>query len=429
MPMTSPFFLQIEKHFETLDDADPFKSARLSSFASLKKMGLPNKHRENFQYIPLREFYQHGFKTAAMPNISLTHFQSAIHPECLHSYLVFVNGILRLDLSDTSNLKEIVLLNLPEAAKSYGSFLKQRLNTFVTQEKDPFALLNLSLHTGGAFLFVPPKLELKTPIQCIHILTSDEKHPVFAAPRVHLNLGAHASLTWIHSSISLISNAWFNGLLDVSIEEGARLKTIHLIQPQNDTWHFESLRATLKKDAKLESISVTTGSKTVRQDYSIALAGEGSSASLQGIAMLKNHAQAHAHILMDHQAPNTHSMQLFKGILSDSSRSSFEGKIHVHPEAQKTEAYQLNKHMILDESALAYSKPNLEIFADDVKASHGATVTQIDPTQLFYLKTRGIDEALGKQLLISGFCQEILTQIPYPSIGSVLQSLLKTYRL
>ncbi|MES2122471.1 MAG: SufD family Fe-S cluster assembly protein, partial [Chlamydiota bacterium] len=172
--------------------------------------------------------------------------------------------------------------------------------------------------------------------------------------------------------------------------------------------------ATLKKDARLQSFTLTSGAKSVRHSYGVQLNGENAEAELKGLSMLSGNRTSHAHVKMVHAAERTRSMQKFKTVLSDASQSSFEGKILVHAIAQKTEAYQLNNSLILSPGAVANCKPNLEIFADDVKASHGATISQIDPQQLFYLTTRGIDEKTARELLVQGFCREMTDQLPYP---------------
>jgi Fe-S cluster assembly protein SufD len=162
-----------------------------------------------------------------------------------------------------------------------------------------------------------------------------------------------------------------------------------------------------------KSISVTNGAATSREDYLIRLQGEAAEAYLYGVWTLDGNRQHHVNICLDHQEAACTSLQKFKGILSDTSRSSFEGKIYVHPQAQKTQAYQMNNNLVLGERAAAYSKPNLEIFADDVKASHGATIGQIDPEHLFYLQARGISAHMAQMLLVQGFKNEIIDLIPH----------------
>jgi Fe-S cluster assembly protein SufD len=172
----------------------------------------------------------------------------------------------------------------------------------------------------------------------------------------------------------------------------------------------------LKRSSRFEAWNVLSGGQLSRFSSRISLNGENGEALLQGIWMLNENHQAHTHVVMDHHAPHCHSLQKFKGVMADISQASFEGKILVRQPAQKTEAYQLNNNLILGDHAIAYSKPNLEIFADDVKASHGATVTQIDEEQLFYLNSRGIGSSDAKKLLVQGFCREIIDQIPFTSL-------------
>ena len=153
---------------------------------------------------------------------------------------------------------------------------------------------------------------------------------------------------------------------------------------------------------------MTEGAKTVREDYKIALNGENGEADLNGLWVLKEKNECHVNVMIEHVAPHCRSNQLFKGVLDDFARSSFEGKIWVRKEAQKTDAFQLNNNLLLSDHANADSKPNLEIFADDVKASHGSTMGQVDEEQLFYLKTRGFSKEVAEKFLVRAFCQEVL---------------------
>jgi Fe-S cluster assembly protein SufD len=166
----------------------------------------------------------------------------------------------------------------------------------------------------------------------------------------------------------------------------------------------------------------------VRNDYRVVIGGENAEASLNGVWMLGDRNESHMHVIVDHQAPHCRSMQLFKGVLNGNSHSSFEGKILVRQAAQKTEAFQLNNNLLLSDRAHADSKPNLEIFADDVKASHGATVGQLDKEQIFYMKTRGFHEADAKNLLVYGFCEEVIDMIPIPSVHQAMKKYAKSYR-
>ncbi len=200
-------------------------------------------------------------------------------------------------------------------------------------------------------------------------------------------------------------------LIDLVIEEGGSCRLCELdLSADQTTCSLSHVRAQVKKEGNFQHISATRGGGCSRLDLFVELLGEGSEVDLQGIWSLGEKRSCHTEIEIVHKAPNTRSNQHFKGVLRDKSKSTFEGKIVVEPQAQKTQAYQLNNNLILDRGANAFSKPNLEIFADDVKASHGATVTQLSEEELFYLRARGIDQAQAKQLLTAGFTAPILKQ-------------------
>lgn len=160
-------------------------------------------------------------------------------------------------------------------------------------------------------------------------------------------------------------------------------------------------------------MSVNRGAKALRQDYRVDLVGEMADAKLSGLSLLSGLKQCSTNVLISHIAPHTTSMQLFKAVLDDFSQGSFQGEIFVAKEAQKTQAYQINKNIILGKRAIANSKPNLQIFADDVKASHGATISQLDENVLFYLKSRGVSADAAKRLLLDAFCKEITDRCQY----------------
>ena len=168
----------------------------------------------------------------------------------------------------------------------------------------------------------------------------------------------------------------------------------------------------MKRDSRLHFLSVSRGAKLARTSIKVQLLEENCEALLQGLNVLDLDLQKHTHVLVEHVAPCCRSRQHFKGILRGKSRSSFEGKILVRPEAQKTEAYQLNNTLLLSDEAMGFAKPNLEIFADDVKASHGATVCQLNEEELFYCRSRGIPLPLAQETLAAGFCNEILNAAP-----------------
>ena len=294
-----------------------------------------------------------------------------------------------------------------QAIGTYGAYLNHRYNK---EESDPFAVMNAALHKQGVFLYLPPKVVLKHPLHIIYITNTE--HPALVMPRIHLFAGAHGQCDLLTTHLNLSgSNYFHNSVLDISMEENAGVNLI-LNSKGHTGFVFEAVRAHLKRNSFLNSVSITNGSPCHRQDYRVALAQEGSEAHLNGVWQLEGQAEAHINVLLEHLAPGCRSRQLFKGVLNDFSRSSFDGKIFVRKEAQQTDAFQLNNNLLLSEHAQAFCKPNLEIFADDVKASHGATIGQLSEEELFYMRTRGLNQDLAKKLLTASFCQEVFDCIP-----------------
>jgi Fe-S cluster assembly protein SufD len=270
-----------------------------------------------------------------------------------------VNGRYAPELSDTSGIpEEVAIIRLRDALNTYGNFLQGRLSRWLKEETDPFVLLNMAMIQMGLFLYVPPKVVVERPLQCLHVISNEK--PVIFNPRVHFFLGAHSKLTWLYDQHCMMDfESFSNAVVDVALEEGACFEQYGLLNPCKHGWYLEATRAILKRDSQFKSLTCNAGSKSVREDYRITLMGENASCDLKGISVLCENRQAHVNVFIDHQAPHCRSNQLFKNILNDTSRCSFEGKIYVHPKAQKTEAYQLNNNLILTDKALANSKPNL----------------------------------------------------------------------
>jgi len=399
----------------------PLAKFKAMAAERFKDMGLPAKSDERYKYVKLRSLYEQEYVHVAPTAIDIAPY---ILPESLGAALVFVNGIYQPQLSQVEALpSNMVILPLSVAMHSYGPLLNNRLTKTCRDETDPFALLNLALHHEGAFLYLPPRTRCQTPIQIIHVIDSDT-HSTISFPRLQLFVGSGSELTIAstHISESQISHC-INQVLDVQIEENGHLNYIQSNCHSNaKLWHFDAVRADLKRDARLEALSATLGCSALRHDSRIILAGTNAEAHLYGVWMLKDKLEAHHNVHIEHQAPNCNSRQLFKGVLDDNSRSSFEGKIFVHKEAQKTNAFQLNNNLLLSDVALAFSKPNLEIFADDVKASHGATVGQLDKEELFYMRSRGFNASQAKNVLLYAFCQEVIDQITIPSLKASISA-------
>jgi Fe-S cluster assembly protein SufD len=373
----------------TLDPKDPLLHWRKKHWDRYQEIGWP---KEAFQYLPAKSLSFPAPAEPAAPTLAPYHTYQ----------IVFSDGHFSPEHSRLPS--GVVCLPLDEAIRSYAIFLQNRTSRALKDECDPLALLNGAFQGRGCFLYIPPKMKIEEPIALLQLFSAEK----MASPRIVLYVGSQSEMKIEQRcSAAHFCNAHF----DAQLDEGADLQYQSAFDSRSSNF-FQSIRASLKKNSRFAARFYSEGASSARISLRVQLLEENSEALLQGLSKLDSEKQNHIHALVEHLAPFTRSRQHFKGILSGKAKASFEGKIYVHPSAQKTEAYQLNNTLLLSDEAVAYAKPNLEIFADDVKASHGATIAQLDAEDLFYLRSRGLSLAEAKRWLVEGFCRELLECIP-----------------
>lgn len=409
-----PFFTSFEQ--AATADAEALVKMRTKCWQRFIELGLPQRSHEDFQFMRLKELESALY-------VQAENALSSILAPATISRIVFVNGYFRADLSDTASLpKGCVLVTLNKAFKSYSVLLNNRYNKQVLEDNDAFALLNAAKHQEGAFFYLPPNLKETVKVELLSVIDTTQEH-AWIMPRLHMFVGKCTEVEVIASTQFVQGHgSFYNAAFDFELEDEAKLTLTHadLAASSTHSYRFDAFRATLKRNSIFKAIQLTDSEKS-RRDWNVVLAGEGAEADVSGLWFLDGNKETHTNVSIEHQEPHTRSMQLFKGILDDESLSSFQGKILVRKKAQKTESYQLNHNLVLSNKASANSKPNLEIFADDVKASHGATVGQLDQEQLFYLRSRGMDPSLARGMLIRGFCEQVIEKVSSPEIRLVAE--------
>lgn len=408
------FLTALQELYGKVSSSQLFQKHHAKAWEHFLSLGLPTRDHELYRYVPVRHLFSQTCALSTPSTISLEQIVPHVLPNCQNSCLVLVNGHYQPSLSSTSALADkIVLLPLQEANRTYSALLNNQWTKSLKEEKDPFSALNAALHRDGCFIYLPPRSIVEAPIQVLNIIDA-ENAPLFITPRINLFAGINSSCSLVVTTAVMSGSQYcFNQAVEIAIEDNAHINLYQLARgiPES-AWYFDATRATLKRNSTFKTVCITEGSASVRHDYRVALTGENAEASLNGLWNLEGKREAHTNVLIEHQAPHCRSMQLFKGVLNDLSRSSFEGKILVQQAAQKTDAFQLNNNLLLSDRAHADSKPNLEIFADDVKASHGATVGQLDREELFYMKTRGFSQEQAQKMLINSYCKEVLDLLP-----------------
>ena len=409
------FLSRVENRYKEIAIQDNLTRIRAKAWDRLNEIGFPTRKHSDFKPIRLRSLYNHPLNCP----IADETVKSLAALEAASIRLVFINGKFSFTHSKLEQFpKKAVLKTLNEAMSDYSTLLNGKK---FSGEDNPFTLINSACQQNGLFIYIPPKMAIEEPIQIIHLITEAAENALLL-PKLSLFLGSFSEVKLEYETLySGGKGAFSNALFDFDLEEGSRL---HLTETLSDTpekaIHFQSNRASLKTNSVLKSVYITNGSSMARNDFHVGLNGENAEVHLSGLWILRDKKESHNHVLIEHNAPNCRSMQLFKGVLHDESHSSFDGKIVVDRLAQKTEAYQLNNNLVLSPSARAETKPNLEIFADDVKASHGATVGQLQEDQLFYLLSRGIPRKKAQEILIHGFCQEVIKLLPYHSLKKAI---------
>lgn len=402
--------LTFEENLDALLKGDESAPLRKEALQKAKLLGRPTRKTEALRYLNLSPYWEIPFNHAKEEISSIEVTQK-------NPCLVLVDGVYSAERSFLGDLPEVY--GFKEARKSYSVALENRMRKNLQEESEYFPLLNLAMHDEGLFLYLPPNFVSETPIEILHIVTGGQTH---INTKIFVMAGKNAQAKFFQRKIGNTSSC--NLYVDFSLEENANITATEAFCADDESWFFSHVRATVKRNAKFSHYSATSGGKGFRSDIRSTLLEEGSETDLKGLWSLREKRNAHTLVRVEHRAPNTKSSQHYRGILADQSRASFEGQIYVTPNALLTDAYQLSEQMLLDEGASAFSKPNLEIFADDVKASHGATITQLSDEDLFYLRTRGLPPALCKEMLVKGFISFFLNDISYRVVQDEIRSYL-----
>ncbi len=357
------------------------------------------------------ELFAKSYETAVH---SLPDPSSYVLDECRGSFLVFVNGVFSEALSDTSRVPSgCAIIAIQKAYRSYSALMIAQMQHIAKECENPFILANVAAHDEGVCILLAPNTHHSCPLQIISIVDASN---CCMAPRVHLFAGKSSSLSLIHTQHVLpATGALYNLVFDVVQEENSSVLLESVAFSSHSLAFVESVQATLKQHSQFQTRSVDIQAP-FRRDIRVRLAGQSADASCSGLWLSGNDVQTKTLCRMEHHEPHARSMQHFKGVLAGHARSHFCGQILVAKKAQKTESYQLNKNLLLSDTAAATVDPNLEIFADDVKASHGATVGQLEDDALFYLKSRGIAADTAKALLVRGFCKEVVAKLSLASL-------------
>lgn len=405
-----------------------FERLRESAMDRFEELGFPSVKEEEWKYTNVAPITKLTFRPALasldadilIPSGELAAFG---YRESQTSQLVFQNGVLRDDVSSFTGLPVgVVAINLAEAIADpkYGELVRGHLARSADYNANAFTALNTAFVSSGAFILIPKGTELEAPLHLSFIADTSDSAPT-NFPRVLIIAEENSRAAVIESYAGLGDAAYFtNAVVEVVLKDGARLEHYKVQRESAEAYHIATTSADLGPNSSYDSTTINFGAQLSRHDIHVKMANEGAECRVDGLYVVGSDQHTDTHSVIDHQQPHCTSHQLYKGILDGRSRAVFNGKIFVRHGAQKTDAIQTNKNLLLSNEARVDTKPQLEILADDVKCAHGAAVGQIEEDELFYLETRGIHPDLAKNLLTYGFAEEVIGKIKVDSVRAQL---------
>ncbi len=396
---------------------DNFETVRGVAFSIIEERGLPSRKNEEYKYTNLSKILERNFGDFVGNMESSTDLSSLI-PTLSDNQLVFVNGILSEELSNY-NLPEEITISTIEDSKG---LVAQNLDA----KSDEFLLLNTSSLNTGIAINIAKSAVIETPVVLVHI-TDSSKNQAVAHPRVLINGAENAQATVAEIFIGVGDALSFtNAVTEINCASSSNISYIKIGNENTNQLHVGNAKVNVAEKAVFNAYTLNFGGKMVRNNLHISLNGSHSEANLDGLYVTDNKEHIDNHTVVDHKVPNCNSNELYKGIMNGSSKGIFNGKIYVRQDAQVTNAFQSNKNILLSDNATINTKPQLEIWADDVKCSHGCTTGKLDKEQLFYLRTRGIGEHSAKLMLLDAYANEVIERIKDENLRTYVQEIFHT---
>ncbi len=427
--MTAEHTKQYVEEFERLQDKlniDWLAKQRQTALEQFQQTGFPSTRQENWKYTDVKGIARNTY--SAIPAEQVTVDRKTLDAfrfdelNCIE--LVFVNGVYSDELSNVNELPEsVIVCDLATAIEQHSDLLSQHISQYADDKVSAFTAMNTAFVQHGTFIYIPAKAVITRPINMLY-LSGKQSQPFASHLRNLVIMENNTEATLIESYIGLDDSDYFtNTVTEVALANAARLQHYKLQQESLSSYHVGNLNVQQHKDSYLESHSVSLGGGLVRNDIHSQLAAEGAEIVMNGLYMTSGKQHVDNHTRVDHLKPHTLSSENYRGVMNDRSRAVFNGKVVVHQDAQKIEAHQNNANLLLSDDAEIDAKPELEIYADDVKCSHGATVGQLDKDMLFYLQSRAIDKDTAKSLLTFAFAEEVISRIQLQPIRNRLEYL------
>lgn len=417
MPLQEIFTQQFAAYEEQLNGQRDGKihQQRQAAMEVLDRTGLPDKKNEEYKYTPITRALEKQFAEASSPPPVADDLAEHLDRRLIReeaNVLVFVNGRFSEKHSTIiSPTEEISIRSLAEAAEQQPEVMAKYFARQTATSSDSFVALNTALAHEGTFVHVPQGKVVSHPVH-LYFISDARRENTFSQARNLFVLEANSQVTFSELFYQIGEQpSYYNSTTEVWLEDNA-VAYYHKIQDEGPTaYHTGNTYVYQSANSLFQAVTVTLTGAMIRNNLTVSLGAEGCETHMYGLYMLDGKAHVDNHTAVDHQKPNSFSNELYKGIMDGASHGVFNGKIYVRPDAQKTNAFQSNRNILLTDTASIDTKPQLEIWADDVKCSHGATTGQIDAEQLFYLRARGLDKVQARALLLQAFAGDVVQNI------------------
>jgi len=417
-------FERFEKEAKQPSWVFPLRKAGIARFA---EQGFPTINDEDWRFTNVAPITKLPFKpvfAADRDGIDAETVAGFTFGQIPAHRLVFVNGHYVSDLSSPPSPNGLVISSLAAALNSHASLLEKHLARYAQGEDDSFAALNTAFFQDGGFIYLPAGKIIEKPVHLLYISTAKDAG-VTSHPRNVIVAEKGSQATVIETYVSAADASYLtNSVTELIIGDNAVLEHCKFQDESTSAFHIAAIHAHLGRSANLISHSFATGARLSRNNIRTSLAGEGVECILNGLYLTRGEQLADHHMIVEHAQPHCNSHEYYNGILDGRSKGVFHGRILVRQIAQKTDAKQTNKNLLLSEDATVDTKPQLEIYADDVKCTHGATVGQLNEESIFYLRARGIGVETARRMLIHAFAGEIIERIRYRPAREELDQLI-----
>ncbi|MFO7446058.1 MAG: Fe-S cluster assembly protein SufD [Ignavibacteriaceae bacterium] len=411
----------------------PFHNIRKDAIESFTQLDFPTVKDEEWKYTNITPVLKHNFKPAdkkvSVTKEDVDNFNFHSMNCCL---LVFVNGIFVQELSSFSSLpKGVIVQNLAKAIEDNHPAVEKHFGKYADYKSHIFTSLSTAFTKEGAFIYVPDGKIVEEPVHILFISSAkDEK--ILSQPRNLFIAGKNSQVSIIEHYVCLSGkqgepgkDVYFtNSVTEVVVDENGIMDHVKLQEESKKAFHISRMEVDQERSSNFASHMLSLGGEIARNDFNTRFNGEGGESTLNGLFLIDGNQLFDAHTMIDHAMPHCNSHEHYKGILDNVSRGVFNGKVMVRKDAQKTNAFQENNNIILSNEALVNTKPQLEIFADDVKCSHGATIGQLDEDAMFYLKSRGIGGEAGRAILIHAFASDVVKSIKIEPVKNYIEEIL-----